>query len=226
VAYRTEAHDTDTARNGAESSAPSRTGKHPGAGTGLRSGASRERLAPFAPYEREYRQVLAEMALLQYGKTQSFNGSGAKSENPDPRPSGEAHPMHEYWAERWTLESVTGRGALLTDAREALRAWKVRVAPLETDGSSEDDWIIRDGKGFPPDDVARSFKTTASRVRNLRKAKRLDTETGFPQGDVVALVSDEQRIRNLSSQGCTERQIAFQVGVSKSTVRRALGRAA
>jgi hypothetical protein len=73
--------------------------------------------------EVEFRQVLAEFELISHGKTQSWDTSGGKSENPDPRPHGESKPFHEYWAYRWTLEPVSGRPALLADAREALRCW-------------------------------------------------------------------------------------------------------
>jgi hypothetical protein len=176
--------------------------------------------------EREFRQVLAEMSLLQYGKTQSFNGSGGKSENPDPRPSGEAHPMHEYWAERWTLESVTGRGALLTDAREALRAWKVRTAPV-TDSWDEHKAILEEGQGHAADVVARRFGRTPTYVRRLRlraEDPKRESEFGLPvSGEPTRAETKQQdrvRVLNLASQGCTMRQIEMQTKVPRETVRR------
>jgi hypothetical protein len=171
--------------------------------------------------ESDFRQVLAEMSLLQYGKTQAFNGSGGKSENPDPRPSGEAHPMHEYWAERWTLESVTGRGALLTDAREALRAWKVRTVPVE-DSWDEKAAILEDGQGFAAADVARRFQRSVTYVMRLRDDATnpsREPEFGMPL-DMRPKDNSRERVLNLAAQGCTLRQIEMQTGVKRETVRR------
>jgi hypothetical protein len=170
--------------------------------------------------ESEMRQVLAELSLLQYGSVQRWNAScGGDGAGP---PAGESRPLAEvYWLE-W-LENPTRDTVDM--ARAELDAWK-RSVPVETDGSTEDDWIIEDGEGLSPAEAALKFKRTPSYVRNLRAENGLSTETGFVRGLESAHASKDERIVNLAAQGCTERQIAFQVGVGKSTVRRALGRAA
>lgn len=173
--------------------------------------------------EGAMRQVLAEMLLISYGKTQAFNASGGKSENPDPRPSGESKPMVDKWRDRWARDPSH---ETLEAARSVLEAWKRRVEPASGDGSTEDDWIVRDGEGFAADQVARKFGCTPTRVRRLRMAADRDTEYGLPKEFARVVAATPDRIRDLADQGCTERQIAFQVSVSKSTVRRALGRAA
>ena len=173
--------------------------------------------------EGDFRQVLLSMQMLQYGKVQSFDSSGGKSENPDPRPSGESKPMHDYWAERWLLEPVSGRGALLSDAREALRSWKVRVAPADTDGSTEDDWIL-EKEGHSAEQVALFFKTTVSRVRKVRLDDDRDAEFGQKVQALVPSASKEERVVLLTERGLSSREVALQVGLHKTQVLRILAR--
>jgi hypothetical protein len=175
--------------------------------------------------EAEFRQVLAEMSLLQYGKTQSFDSSGGKDSDRDPRPSGEAHPMADHYSLVWGYcVSDNDRREVLRAAREELSAWKVRTAPAVSDDSTLEDWVVEDGEGFAVAQVASKFGIAETRVRRIRMRAERESEFGLPLR--FAAVASPERIRNLAAQGCTERQIAFQVGVSKSTVRRALGRAA
>lgn len=173
--------------------------------------------------EHAMRQVLAEMTLISYGKTQAFDASGGKSENPDPRPSGESKPMVDHWRERFEHERSH---RTLEQAREALDAWKRRATPAPEFTYDEDAEILKTGEGFSVDQVARKFGCTPTRVRKLRMAADRDTEFGLPKEFARVVAATPDRIRDLAAQGCTERQIAFQVSVSKSTVRRALGRAA
>lgn len=227
MAYRTEAHDTDLSRKGAELGAhraepESTVVRERPAG----SGANREQHAPFSPYEREMRQVLAEMSLLQYGKTQAFNASGGKSENPDPRPSGEAWPLADKWAERWADDPTS---ATLADARAELQSWKVRTAPV-TDVWNERDAILNEGQGFAADVVARRFQRTVTYVRKLRLKDDRESEYGLPIDSqptrAETKAQDRQRVENLASRGCTLRQIKMQTGVPTETVRRWLREAA
>jgi DNA-binding NarL/FixJ family response regulator len=65
-------------------------------------------------------------------------------------------------------------------------------------------------------------------VMKLRRDHEREAQFGlkFSGEPTERVLGASERIVNLASQGCTERQIAFQVGVSKTAVRRALGRAA
>lgn len=180
--------------------------------------------------EAEMRQLLAEMSLLQYGKTQAFDASGGKSESPDPRPSGESHPMAEKWLNLWNgvllgdLERAKEfRRGILEGARDELRAWKVRQAPADTNGSSEDDWVIEDGEGLTPDEAAMRFKRTPAMIRRLRLAKGRESERGLPYDRPEARVPGaDERVANLYERGCTLNQIALQTGLHKTQVRRIL----
>jgi hypothetical protein len=176
--------------------------------------------------DREIRQVCAELELLSHGKTVSYNSSG-RGESDAVVPQGEASPPHLEYKARWTdAPDDHHRQRVLDEARQYLRAWKKREEPAEGDGSTEDDWIVRDGEGYEAEQVARKFNTTVSRVRKLRMADDRDTEFGLPTRFAPRQAATPERIQNLADQGCTERQIAFQAGVSKTTVRRALGKAA
>lgn len=174
--------------------------------------------------EREMRQLICEMTLIQYGSTQSWNKSGGGSESPG-RPSGESCPLAVRWREEW--ERWPTRDTI-DMARAELDAWK-RSARVETDDSSLEDWVVEDGEGFAVAQVASKFGLADARVRRIRLKADRESEFGLPlvfAHHRESAGEKDTRIRNLAGQGCTERQIAFQVGVGKSTVRRALGRAA
>lgn len=174
--------------------------------------------------ESEMRAVLVEMTLLSYGRTQAFASSSGDTE-PDPRPAGEAYPLAEQWLAEW--HSDPSEDTLLM-ARAELDAWK-RSVPVETDDSTLEDWVVEDGQGYAVAQVAGKFGLAESRVRRIRMRADRESEFGLPLRFAHHRESEAEkhsRIRNLADRGCTERQIAFQVGVGKSTVRRALGRAA
>lgn len=174
--------------------------------------------------DREMRQVCAELELLSHGKVTAYNSSG-RGESYAVVPQGEANPPHIEFAARYEQEQDDDRRRrVLEEARRYLQDWKKRATPVEDDGTGEADWIIEDGKGSTPDDVASRFKTTPTRVRKLRKDRGLDTETGFGASPVKD--NSRERVLNLAGQGCTLRQIEFQTGVSKSKVQRWLKEAA
>lgn len=174
--------------------------------------------------EREIRQVLAEMTLIQHGRTQALNATGGRSDNPDPRPQGETQPMHEEWAARWARDPSE---RTVEAARAELNAWRVRQVPADGDGTGEDDWILKDGEGFEAGAVARQFNTTPTRVRKLRLANERESEFGLKTRFAVRAEPDaRERVLNLAAQGCTLRQIEMQTGRPRETVRRWLKEAA
>lgn len=173
--------------------------------------------------EREFRQILTEMQLLGYGKTQSFNAL-AKGENPDPSPSGESWPMHLQWEHRWRESKPADRPDLVRDARTDLDSWKVGGLGHGVDDFDETAWIIADGEGYAPEEVARRYNTTPTRIRRLRLKNDRDAEMGLPYAPVKD--DSSERVLYLHSKGCTLRQIEMQTGVSKSRVQRLVKEAA
>lgn len=175
--------------------------------------------------ERAMRQTLAEMCLIQYGRVAPLGRSSGDTDR-DPRPAGESRPMAEHWAAEWA-RSPTEDTLLM--ARAELDAWK-RSVPRDEDHEYDlEQWVVDDGEGYAVAQVARKFGIAESRVRRIRLKKDRESEFGLPTLFAHHRESEADkhvRIVNLAAQGCTERQIAFQVGVGKSTVRRALGRAA
>jgi hypothetical protein len=171
--------------------------------------------------EAEFRQVLAELELLSHGRTQSFNSSG-RGKSTAVLPFGESAPAHLHWRLEWERDPSR---RTLEAARAELEAWRVRQAPAETDGSTWEDWVIRDGEGYAVAQVAQKFTIAEARVRRIRLKYGRDSEYGMAETEVPRDDSRE-RILNLAARGCTLRQIEMQTGKNRETVRRWLRKAA
>lgn len=169
----------------------------------------------------EMRAVILAMRMLGGGKCQSFNSSGGKSENPDPRPQGEPDPLADHWVREWAREASE---RTLEAARAELRAWKRRETPAEDDGTDFEQWVLDDGEGYAVAQVASKFGVAESRVRRIRLKAGRESEFGVAGG--FQRDNSRDRVLNLASQGCTLRQIEMQTGVSKSKVQRWLKDAA
>lgn len=168
--------------------------------------------------ESEMRAVILAMRMLGGGRTQAFDSSGGKSENPDPRPSGESWTMADHWQAEWANRPIEDT---LDAARAELQAWKKRQAPADDVDYDEDGWVLRDGEGFSAEQVARKFNRTPTMVRRLRLKNGRETEFGLPVNLPQERVPDaRERVQNLTAQGCTLRQIEMQTGVKRETVRR------
>jgi hypothetical protein len=168
----------------------------------------------------EMRAVILQMRLLGGGKTQSFNSSGGKSENPDPRPSGEPSPMADHWVAEWAREPSE---RTLEAARAELRAWKKREAPAQDDGTDFEQWVIDDGQGYAVEQVASKFGIAAQRVVRLRLKHKRDAEFGMPTEATTRVQRQDksrERVLNLASQGMTLRQIEAITDVKRETARR------
>lgn len=182
--------------------------------------------------EGEMRQILVRMTLLQYGRTQAFDASGGKSDNPDPRPSGASREHFEYgfgkaltlaehWAWRWERSPTH---ATVTAAHDALNSWVRRAAPAETDNSTFEDWVIEDGLSYAVAQVAGKFGISESRVRRIRLKHGFETEFGLPISLEVVKDRSDERVAYLSGRGCSWREIAAQTGLHKTQVQRILAR--
>lgn len=170
--------------------------------------------------EHEMRQVILAMRMLQGGRTQAFDSSGGRSENPDPRPSGEPHPLADEWVERWRERPTE---ETLEAARAALRAWKVRQAPAEDDGTDFEQWVIDDGEGYAVEQVASKFGVAPQRVVRLRLKHGREAEFGLRVAEATRAErkdASRERVVNLASKGVTLRQIEAITGVKRETARR------
>jgi hypothetical protein len=169
--------------------------------------------------ESEMRQVLAEMSLLQYGRTQAFAASSGDTER-DPRPAGEACPLAEKWLREWQRNPCEDT---LLMARAELDAWK-RSVPRDIDQEYDfEQWVVDDGKGYAAEQVAGKFGVAVSRVVRIRLRHGRDGEFGMPTTPETRAERQDksrERIACLASQGMTVRQIHTITEVPRETVRR------
>lgn len=171
--------------------------------------------------EHAMRQVLAEMTLLQYGRTQAFASSSGDTER-DPRPAGESHPLAEKWLAEW-LRDPTEDTLLM--ARAELDAWKRSVPRDEDDsGWDEEAWMLSEGEGYTAEEVSKRFRVTVTYVRRLRVKNDRDAEFGKDVQALVPSASKETRVVLLTERGLSSRQVADQVGLHKTQVLRILAR--
>lgn len=159
----------------------------------------------------EARQLYLDLALLSHGSVTSWSaGSGVPGSR---EPTGESRPPHELFAAEYERK---GQSAV-THWRAFLAQWRGHntVKPAE---SSEDEWILQDGRGQAPDVVAQRFRCTPTRVRRLRVSAGLDVETGkHAEGD-GPVGNVERAVWLVSERGFSVRQAALVTGVAKSTI--------
>ena len=139
-------------------------------------------------------------------------------------------------AHLWRLEA---REAILQAAQDDLEALTgrngqppaPRTAQLDEPGALQR-MVVEEGEGWPVEDVARRFRLAEAFVRRLRMRAERDPDTGHPLDEGAAqeaqqdMAAREERCRQLWSEGKTQRQIAMLLGLHRTQVRRALGKAA
>ena len=86
--------------------------------------------------------------------------------------------------------------------------------------------VIRDGEGWTVEETAIHFRCTPTFVRRARLKAGANAKTGARGKDAPALETSHEHCERLDEEGMSERQIALATKLSKSTVRRLLGRAA
>jgi hypothetical protein len=175
------------------------------------------------------RVVLKDLEMLSHGSVTSWDSSGGGGKPGSRLLVMHERPLHDVFRERWeNAKGPTSRRAILEEARRELdqwRGWLRRDVPAGETPEQEERRLLQEGKGFDPNAVAQRFRTSATRVRRLRRAAGLNEETGA--GHVVTAPDDSpERIRELAAQGMSVRAIAMLTRASKSTVDRVVRRAA
>ena len=183
--------------------------------------------------EVRFARLLVEMETVSFGAVKSFKPTSTGGKEPPTvqmyGPNRDTWPLHLKWREIWAVTSEAGKPEVFRVAREELETWKARKAPLPRRVSSEEDWIILDGEGHPPADVARKFRTSERAVRRLRAERDRDPETGSFVGDaprVVEARDRESRVLLLHARGLSTREIVQEMdGIQQTQVMRILARA-
>jgi hypothetical protein len=180
--------------------------------------------------DQAMQDVLLAMTMLSYGSTSAWDSNGGTQGKPGSRILVLVdRPLADVYRERWeNANGPTSRRQILEEARRELdqwRGWLRRDVPAGETPEQEERRLLQEGKGFDPNAVAQRFRTSATRVRRLRRAAGLNEETGA--GHVVSAPDDSpERIRELAAQGMSVRAIAMLTRASKSTVDRVVRRAA
>lgn len=135
----------------------------------------------------------------------------------------------DYWLGQWYRPHgpYRTREEVVQAAEEALKPFESGNVKIKEETPQERDRRILQTKyeGETPERVSQDMwgDVTAKMVRDCRERHDLQTHDGRPWPVDEAV---ETRVARLASMRLSERDIARQVGSTKSTVRRILGRAA
>jgi hypothetical protein len=177
------------------------------------------------------RNILARMACLSYGTTQSWNtggGGGGSNDERDPRPpGGSTFPLHEHWAGEYNDATTdAARARVLKDATVALDRELCQIPTSRPDGETREQEEQRQAKrvlelhadgAWTTNDMAMDTGLTIGQVKAIIAAVALAAP---------AAARDEARAVEMYRSGdFTLRQIERTTNVPKDTVRR-LGRRA
>lgn len=166
-------------------------------------------------------RLVVAYEMLGYGTTMKFGQR--RDADGQPLPAGESDPPLDHWLDLWfAATSSSERKLIVQAARSELAAWKRRPTPPPEGETGEQmiSRLIREGEGWSPADVALAFRCTPSMVRRWRTEHDRNPETGFTDGTLA------QAIELVESGRYTLRQAAMLTGIPKSTIHRALDRAA
>lgn len=184
----------------------------------------------------DIQQTLAELEMVSAGTTTRYNPTGSGGD-PPPRPPG-GFAAHVPYLNRYRAllagaprRVEGGRDSLqrlLEDARAELQSLTGRtgrppaprspVALDTTDGVR--DAALEDAPGRPADHVAQRLGITVWQARRWYAEWGLDPASGEP----VAGEAPASEAVRLAGQGCSERQIAALLRITRRQVRHLLGR--
>jgi hypothetical protein len=167
-------------------------------------------------------QLLAELELLPHGTTTNFGAGGGI---PASRmPTGESHPPHEYWRERFKGAQPHEHSRLIEQAQAELQAWRKRPAIQITEETSEQYELrmIAEGEGWAAEDVAKSFNCLPKQVRKIRAKHDRLPATGKPVASLGPSSDQAARAKEMVANGFTERQMRLILKCGGSTIERLL----
>lgn len=169
----------------------------------------------------EARRLALDLELLSNGSVTAWGSSHGKAKSKPP--TGESMPPHlEFLADYHTAPGPESRRRVMAHWREELRRHRGRSRVVAVgDGTTEDDWILKEGTGWSAEDVARRFRCTQTRVRKLRLTSLRNAEDGkLLEGRTDATL--RERAQAMRAEGLTQAQIGLRLGVSQATVSRLL----
>lgn len=184
------------------------------------------------PLIDQMRRILFEMKwLLPWGGTSSFSSDGGgwvpSSRPPARLPLVGGLLPHEFWSREWdAARGVVEQERVVMAARADLDAWRYRPkvdVQEETGEELEARLAAKVAEKWSIADVARWGHTTEKLVRKAVVGQRVREAEEIrlrPRADRLAKAAE------LAAQGLTERNIGFITKLPKTTVRRALGKAA
>ena len=182
--------------------------------------------------DQKMRRVLLGLALTSNGRTASYNPSGGGGDHQPPLELRPGDAPHDDFLDLYARAADDRqREEVLHDAEAQLRAIRVARGPKagawETQ-AQRDARIVEQGEGWPALEVARAIHCGINDVRRARARAGRDTEFGRLPRNGRALDEPDRRadVLRMASEGSTERQIAFALGLERTMVRRILGRKA
>lgn len=180
-------------------------------------------MAATAEQDRHMNTLRVRLIMLSHAPTQNLSpapGLECKHPGGDPPPGGGTDGT--YWWNRYKQaadpETVIEEAERALDL--ALRSKALAHSPETLE--QENARILEEGEGFKAEEVAYTFHCTVSRVRKVRTAADRDPEWGRPV--VIDGLTMPERIIQLHTQNCSQRQIATKLGVPQSTVHRHIKR--
>ena len=179
------------------------------------------------PLTAKMETVLRELTWLAAGGTLSYNSTGAGGVPSSREPRWEDNPA-EYWRDQW--EKAVGtpcKLAVYEQAKAQLNAMKRRpITNHEPETGEEfEARILREGRGWSPNDCAVHFRTTPTFIHRLRVRHGVRVADGTPEAPVVMPLPKNDRAARaklLRAEGRTMRQIAMLLKCDPMTVHRDL----
>jgi DNA invertase Pin-like site-specific DNA recombinase len=175
--------------------------------------------------ESDFRQVLAELELTSNGTTTAWNSSRATGKPGSKLLFLSEEPPHDHFRRRWDgCASDRARELVLAAAREALegiRHQSQRPKLKQEPPSVRERRLVASGRGVPAKEIARRERALDREIIAMWVKHGLNPATGWPFFDE----DRDAEIRRMSEARLSVREIAQALGVSKSAVHRALGRA-